>query len=47
MAVDPSIIVEHEGYEHSLGMPCRECRLNEARGIEPKTKKATKTKKAD
>ena len=40
MPVDESIIVIHETYEHPLGMPCRECRVNESRGIEPKTREA-------
>lgn len=38
--IDESITIVHDSYEHPKGMPCRECRNNDARGIEPKIKKA-------
>lgn len=38
--VDRTVIVIHDTYEHFKGMPCRECRNNADRGIEPTTRKA-------
>lgn len=42
MAVDTTTTVIHADYDHPQGMPCRECRTDDAKGKKPKTKKARK-----
>lgn len=39
MSINTSITVIHVDYDHPLGMPCRECRIDEGKGKKPITKK--------